>query len=254
MHHLHIDHYAYGNSPIHQWDVRLKLIGFATFTVAVVSLPKHQIGEILPFFLLPAATIAFSGVPWRFLLRHILWMSPFVLMIALLNPLYESRWVKVGSMEISLGWIYALNIYLKFFLTMAILLCLVTTTPFGKLLKGLEWLKVPKILLWTLAFLYRYLFVAIEEAHRMVRSREARSFGKKLTLRWVFHSGGAMIRALFLRSLDRSQRIFWAMEARGFDGEIRLLQPLKTTWFDWIYFSLFTGAVILFWVGAAPWK
>ncbi|HAA02306.1 MAG TPA: cobalt ECF transporter T component CbiQ, partial [Syntrophobacteraceae bacterium] len=75
-----------------------------------------------------------------------------------------------------------------------------------------------------LLFLYRYIFVLTDEALRMVRARSLRSFGGKgLGLR-VF---SYMIGQLLLRTLDRAQRIHLAMRCRGFDGEIRMVRPLK---------------------------
>ena len=75
-----------------------------------------------------------------------------------------------------------------------------------------------------LLFLYRYVFVLVDEAARMVRARSLR----------VFEGGGSGIKAygplvghLLLRTMDRAQRVYMAMCCRGFDGEIRMLKPLR---------------------------
>ena len=58
----------------------------------------------------------------------------------------------------------------------------------------------------------------------MIRARSLRSLsGKGMGFR-VFCN---LIGHLLLRTLDRAQRIHHAMLCRGFDGEIRILRPLK---------------------------
>ncbi len=75
-----------------------------------------------------------------------------------------------------------------------------------------------------LLLLYRYLFVLTEEAARLVRARALRSFGRRGMGVRVY---GSMVGHLLLRTLDRARRIHRAMLARGFDGEIRTLRPLR---------------------------
>jgi cobalt/nickel transport system permease protein len=42
----------------------------------------------------------------------------------------------------------------------------------------------------------------------------------------------SLVGQLLLRTLDRARRIHLAMLCRGFDGEVRLLRPLKFTGMD----------------------
>ena len=68
-----------------------------------------------------------------------------------------------------------------------------------------------------LLFLYRYLFVLMEEAMRVVRARDMRSFGKRGAGMRVFVRS---VGTLFLRTVERAERIYGAMLARGFRGEV----------------------------------
>ena len=79
-----------------------------------------------------------------------------------------------------------------------------------------------------ISFMYRYLGVIGDEAARMNRARAARSAdrggrGAGGSLRWRAGVTGSMVGSLFLRSYERSERIYAAMQARGFDGELRYL-------------------------------
>ena len=238
MHHSYIDQYSYQESIIHRLDGRVKVVATVFYTLAVVTLPREKMGELLPFFIFPLLLIALGEIPWRFVLKHLLLVSPFILMVALFNPLYDRTPLSFGSWQIARGWITALNILIKFSLTVMALLGLVSTTPFSRLLGAFQALGCPRIMILQLSFLYRYLFITIEEIHRMVRAREARSYGKPLGAKKLFSSGGALIGALFFRSLQRAGRVYQAMCARGFDGVIRLAAPLKAHPRDWIFLGL----------------
>ena len=73
--------------------------------------------------------------------------------------------------------------------------------------------------------MWRYLFVLVDEAIRLTRARDARS--GSVTGRgggavwWRARVAGGMAGNLFLRGYERSERIYAAMVARGYDGEVR---------------------------------
>jgi cobalt/nickel transport system permease protein len=120
---------------------------------------------------------------------------------------------------------------------MAILL--VATTQFPDLIHAFEHLRVPRVLTTIVAFLYRYLFVLTDEVYRMIRAREARSAGlpgKKRggSIFWRAKIVGSMAGQLFLRSYERSERIYNAMISRGYTGHLRTLNPHEMNNSDWI--------------------
>lgn len=239
MHHSYIDQYSYQESIIHSLDGRVKVVSVVLYTIAVVTLPKDKLGELIPFFIFPILLIALGEIPWRFVLKHLLLVSPFILMVALFNPLYDQIPIAIGSWEITRGWLTAFNLLIKFCLTVMALVALVSTTPFSRLLGAFQSLGCPRIMILQLSFLYRYLFITIEEIHRMIRAREARSYARPFGLKRLFSSGGALVGALFFRSLQRAGQVYQAMCARGFDGTIRLATPLETHPRDWIFLGLF---------------
>jgi cobalt/nickel transport system permease protein len=87
---------------------------------------------------------------------------------------------------------------------------------------------VPAVLTATISFMYRYLFVLVDEAMRLQTARAARSVGTGRTVWWRAQVLGGMIGSLFIRSYERSERIYAAMLSRGFAGEVRTLTRL--TW------------------------
>ncbi|RME80361.1 MAG: cobalt ECF transporter T component CbiQ, partial [Planctomycetota bacterium] len=212
----------------------------------VITIPNIHPQGLVPFFILPLLLTYASNTPFSFILKYIFIMMPFVLLIALLNPLYDKTKILLVQWEVSRGWITAFSILLKYMLALWMVLCLVSTTPFPRLLKGLEQLGFPSMLIMTLSFLYRYLFITIEEGERMLRGRKARSYGQPFRLLDAWRSGSALISSLFYRSLFRSEQVFKAMRARGFQGEIRLLSPLQFQKRDFLFSVLCLGYVLFF--------
>lgn len=249
MHHAYIDRFASGDSPVHRLDARVKLASVAVFTALVVSVPKYQVAALVPYAILPFALLAFGGIPFRFVAKHLLLVSPFVLFVAVFNPLYDTApmLVRLGPWAFwtRAGWVSCANICGKFALTVSALVALVSTTPFDELLKALGWFRLPRLFIVELSFLYRYLFVLVEEVMRLRRARDCRTVGPS-RLGWRLRITGSLIGSLFVRTLERGERIYAAMLARGFDGTVRTLSRFHMRAADYAFLAgsvLFAAAL-----------
>lgn len=220
-----LDTLAYRDSWVHRIDPRIKLLTTLIFIVTVASFDKYSVSGLLPFFIFPLVLIQGGRLPARFLLGKLLLVAPFAVMIGIFNPLLDQQTLlQIGSWNISGGWISFLSILLRFSLTISAALILIATCSFPGICMALEKLGAPRIFSVQLLLLYRYLFVLIEEAIRLVRARALRSFnGRGLGIK-VY---GQMLSHLLLRTLDRAQRIHLAMLCRGFDGQIRPSRALS---------------------------
>jgi cobalt/nickel transport system permease protein len=247
MHHAYIDKFAYQDSPIHRLDARMKFIIVVVFSVVVISLPRTSVSILFCYAIGPFAALILGGIPLRFTFKHILLVSPFVLVLALTGPLYDKRvetvvfgpWV----WQTTMGWLRCYSILGKFIVTMLALIALVSTTRFADLLAGLRRLMFPKILVIQMGFLYRYLFLLIDSAHHIIRARTARAIGK-IGFRNETKVAAAMLGSLFVRSIDAAERINVAMQARGFDGNWRTINRLTIRGRDWVFAAV--SAVFIF--------
>jgi cobalt/nickel transport system permease protein len=119
---------------------------------------------------------------------------------------------------------------------MAILLT--ATTQFPDLMHALRHLRVSSLLVAIISFMYRYLFVLVDEAMRLLRAREARS--ARLANRgggsiwWRAKVAGNMVGQLFLRSYGRSDRVYNAMLARGYRGHFYTINAHVMKSSDWL--------------------
>jgi cobalt/nickel transport system permease protein len=87
------------------------------------------------------------------------------------------------------------------------------TTPFSEILRVLRWVRVPSLLITTIALMHRYLFVLADESERMRRARLSRTIRRDRRLRWQALS--TVVGQLFIRASERAERIYDAMCARG---------------------------------------
>ena len=246
MHHAHIDKFAYQDSPVHRLDSRVKFVAVLIFTAVVISLPRTCPGILACYAVGPFAILVLAKVPLRFVFKHILLVSPFVAVLALSCPLYDRVPVAVAFgpffWRTTFGWLRCFTILGKFFVTMMALIALVSTTRFADLLAGLQRLGLPKLLILQLGFLYRYIFVLIDRAHRILRARAGRTL-RNLGFNAELKIAAAMLGSLLVRSIDTAEHINVAMQARGFDGKWRTLSRSRIRSAD-LLFAL-TAAVFM---------
>lgn len=103
-----------------------------------------------------------------------------------------------------------------------------TTTTAREILRGLERLKLPTVMVQIASFMLRYVNVISDEMERMKIARESRGFIATGIKHWKVIATSAA--ALFIRSYERGERVHLAMLSRGFDGNLPSLgNPVVTT-------------------------
>ncbi|MCC6446748.1 MAG: cobalt ECF transporter T component CbiQ [Armatimonadetes bacterium] len=237
--------YRAGTTWLHRLDPRSKTAVFMLIALLVVLTDVRRWPVMAVTLAFLALTAAAARIPPGVFLARLSLALPFVLMVAVSLPWMAegpSGRVPVGPWLVSRRGLYVLaGVSVKSSLAVLSLSLLSMITRFPDILAGLHRMRVPHAMLLLLAFMYRYLFVLAEEAHRMMQARESRSAG---VLPWSrnLRVVGAMAASLFLRTYERAERILQAMLSRGFDGEFRTLSVLRLSPLD----SLFIGLAITF--------
>lgn len=253
MEHQIADKYGNVDSLLHRLDPRTKILTTVAYVILVVATPPARWQGYALCFLLVTAQALLSRLPLTFILKRSLVIIPFVLVIALFIPFFKPASANdaVFSLRIWLwnlsatksGLLTLFGVLAKAWLSVLGMILLSSTTRFSDLLKGLDKLGVPKVMVMTISFSYRYLFVIVDELTRMRQARDSRNFGGRW--RRQMRTIGNMVGTLFLRSFERSERVYQAMAARGFDGEIRTLSHLHIKPIDLYFGCLFISYLIL---------
>lgn len=253
MKHSFIDEYSNLDSPIHSLDPRAKIIGFVGFILFIIFTKPTSFLAFFLYAILLFALIYISRVPLKFVLKRSLTVIPFVLMIALFIPFLKKGEVaggySLGSLRLSVtygGLIVFWNVLIKSYLSILSMILLISTTRFTVFLKALEKLKTPVIIVMILSFMYRYIFVIIDEFMQMKLAKEVRSVGGS---KWLHTKALAnMIGVLFLRSYEKGEAVYLAMCSRGFDGTVKTMDQLIIRKFDFLFliilFSILTNIAI----------
>lgn len=242
MKHSFLDRYSDLGSFVHRLDPRTKLITTFAFILVVALTPPPRWQAFALYFALLAGLLLLSKLPPLYVLKRSLVIVPFVLFIAIFIPFLKpgevagsyNIWIWEVSITYS-GLLVLWNVVIKAWLSVLSLIMLSSTTKFSELLKGLEQLRMPRVMVMILSFMYRYIFVMVDEVIRMKQARDSRNFGGKRM--WQLKTIGNMVGTLFLRSYERGERIYGTMVARGFDGETRTLSNLRFERAD-LYFGI----------------
>ncbi len=244
MHANTFDRYQEGSSLVHQLDPRVKVLAAILFILSNVLLPDGAwtafavawgvvllagfLAQLHPGYLFKRSFIA---LPFALAAVTVLFTIPGT---AVTTFTLFSRPVTISDA----GLIRFASIVIRSWLSVQGAIWLTATTPFPDLMHALRHLHVPQLLTSIISFMYRYLFVLADEAGRLLRAREARSAaplngkgGGRLL--WRAKVAGSMVGQLFLRSFERSERVYNAMLARGYRGQLLTMTPHEMVAQDW---------------------
>jgi cobalt/nickel transport system permease protein len=256
MHFDAFDRYHETGSFLHHLDPRVKVVATVAFILSNALLPD---GAWIAFglswlFLLLANYLSNLGIGFTF--RRSLVALPFALIAATVlftipgNPLSTFHVLFWDITITDAGLLRFVSILIRSWLSVQMAILLVAVVRFPDLIHALEHLRVPLILTTIIAFLYRYLFVLADEVFRLKRARDSRSAavpGKRSGGGIVWRAGiaGHMAGQLFLRSYERSDRVYNAMLARGYAGYMETINPHELRRRDYLTAALALVAILI---------
>ena len=265
--HIHfLDPYRPLTSPVHALDSRVKLVltlGFV-LTCSVARFGSWPVYVLLFAIVLSAEILSRLG-PLHVLKRSALAL-PFALAalpVVFNTPGQHLFSIAGGNVSLTAsaeGLSRFLSILLKSWLSLQAAIVLAASTPFPQLLQAMRAIGTPQLLVGMFGLMWRYLFVLVDVALRLMRARSARSAMPEGStsrsggsIAWRAQVTGGMAGNLLVRAFERSERIYSAMLARGYDGETRNLPLAPIRFADWLTLALglavFAFLVVL---GRAP--
>jgi len=249
MHFDAFDRYHDTDSFIHRLDPRVKVVVTVGFILSNALLPDGAWMAFGLAWLFLLFTNALSELGILFTLRRSLIALPFALVAVTVlfsipgNPLASFHFLFWDLIITDAGLLRFESILVRSWLSVQMAILLVATARFPDIVHALEHLRVPSILTTIIAFLYRYLFVLVDEVFRLLRAREARSAaipGVRAggSVAWRAGVAGNMAGQLFLRSYERSDRVYNAMLARGYTGRLNTINPHEMHRVDYVTIAL----------------
>ncbi len=240
--HIHfLDPYRPRMSPVHALDSRVKFVLGVAFVLTAAVMPSGAWAAYLLLLGVILSVEVASLIGVGYVLKRAGLALPFVLAAFPLlftipgRPLFVlslGGWSLTASAE---GLERLVSVGFKSWLSIQAAVVLSATTPFPELLRAMRSVGLPRLIIAVFGLMWRYMFLLADEALRLMRARSARSAeappaegrqGVRAggTLAWRARVAGGMAGSLFLRAFERSDRVYAAMLARGYDGEVRLLR------------------------------
>lgn len=207
------------HTPVHALDPHVKIVAMVAFIVVGVVTPIAWWPAFVAYGVLVLSVILLAQLPLRIVFSRALIEVPFVL-FAVLMPIFgrgervEVLWFSLSKAGLESG----ASIVAKGTLGVLCAVCLSATTPAREILRGLERLRMPSLLVQIISFMIRYVNVVSDEMSRMAVARASRGFEATGVRSWRFL--GQVAGALFIRSYERGERVYLAMLSRGYTGSL----------------------------------
>jgi cobalt/nickel transport system permease protein len=213
-----------GASFLHHWDVRCKIVTILVCSFAIASLSRLEPALIavgISLTILVIARVSFAKVLLR-LLAITGFVCMFLVVMPFSVPTHNGDTVLVFN---GMDWLgfnlrglrLAATISAKAIAIAVLMEPLLSTAPLPVTLHGLSRLGAPEMVGQMVLLSYRYLHVFRHEARRMASGMQVRGFRKRTDLT-TLRAVGNFIGMLFVRSFERTERVFDAMRARGYQG------------------------------------
>ena len=230
--------YVHEHSIVHSLPPQVKVVSTFSFVFLVAITPREAIWGLLVCASAVLAVAIASRIRLRFLAVRMIGILPFVAFAFLIPFIASGQQVEVLGLEVSREGLWAAwNILAKASIGAATSIVLAATTEVPDILAGMNRLKVPVVLTSIAGFMIRYLELIVEEIGRIRVAMTSRGYDP----RWLWQTKpiAASAGAVFVRSYERGERVYDAMVARGFTGEMPELRRRDPSTRDWL-----VGAVL----------
>lgn len=239
--HAHALH-LHGHSPLHRLAPEVKIAAMLGGLLAIVLTPREQFWAFGVYGLAVIGLLGVGEIPLGFYLRRVVVEVPFVAFAVFLPFLGSDPTTAVGPLDLSIeGSWAAWNILAKATLGVSMSVVLAATTEIPDILRGMERLRVPALMIAIAGFMIRYLDVVTSELQRSRLAMIAR--GHDARWLWQARPLATSAGALFIRAYERGERIHQAMLARGFTGTMPAIAVSRVEQPHWVVAAGFVAAM-----------
>ncbi|MEM3833546.1 MAG: cobalt ECF transporter T component CbiQ [Thermoprotei archaeon] len=227
------------NGVLQNIDPRIKLYSLALCILTAISVNSIILLGII-FVIITILTIT-SKIPLKLFFLRTAFIPLFSIIIVLPLPFITSGSkliiISYDKFFVSITWegLYkAIQFIVRVWISVASLSLLIFTTKFSKLVYLMKNIKVPIIFTSIIIITYRFIFFFINETYRMILAKEARTVNKESRLQ-IMKTIAQIISTLFIRAYEKNEKVYLAMIARGYTGEIKLTDNAKINYKDWAF-------------------
>jgi cobalt/nickel transport system permease protein len=209
--------YFHGHSPLHRAPGHLKLVALLSFMLLVVATPRTWYPAFAGYLAVLLVVVAVARVPYGYLLKRLVVEIPFVVFAVLMPFVATGPRTEVLGVGVSQeGLLAAWGLLAKGTLGVLASLTLAATTEPDEVLRSLQRLRMPSLIVQIMGLMIRYLDVVTAELGRMLVALRSRGCDPRSPRHWP--TLARSLGALFVRSYERGERVHLAMLSRGYTG------------------------------------
>ena len=178
--------------------------------------------------------------------KKMLVLNGFMISLFLLLPLFSEGKVVFTFLMLDFrydGLVKALVIALRGNIIFLLIHIWVIKIPLSQLGGACQRLGVPTKLVQSFLFMIRYIDSIDQEYQRLITAMKLRGFRAGYNY-LTFKAYGYLVGVLFVRTLNRAERILEAMKCRGFVGRFRVMADFKITRADYLFMLVALVAVV----------
>ncbi|MDD2468765.1 MAG: cobalt ECF transporter T component CbiQ [Desulfobulbus sp.] len=250
-----LDLHSQGQSLYHSWAPAVKIAALLATSFLLVSL--KTLTWAFAALLLCALAVQLTGMPWKRPLKRLAALIGFLCMLVVILPLTSPvhagdtllllPWLKSWPLNLA-GVFLALTIVCKAAAVALLMEPMLATSSLSQTLQGFTDLGLPSSINQMILLCHRYIFVFQAEMQRMQRSMRVRGFVARTNLATLRTMGNGF-GMLFIRSFERTERVYEAMLSRGYQGGFPGEVRQKITSLDLVKGALFIMVGVLLLAG-----
>ncbi|MGQ3686398.1 MAG: cobalt ECF transporter T component CbiQ [Candidatus Loosdrechtia sp.] len=221
LHQTFSDTYARRDNWLTRIDVRIKLLYIAS--LLLINLLAKNRGIPLFFLFVSLFLLLSIRIPVVLILRRMVIPILFATLLLLIKGLHEGNdeWISFSVVGYNFvlkeeGLRNGLHIFSKVLGGISLVILLSFTMTISQLCAGLKWFHIPDTITELLAFIYRYIFLLLDEVSTIRVAQKSRL--GHTSWQKTIRSYGMLGGMLLIRAFERAERIHEAMRVRGYEG------------------------------------
>ena len=182
MHAHFLDPYRPRSSLYHRLDARVKLVFSLAFILTSALIPHGAWPAYILLFTVAIIVELLSDLGVGYVLKRSVLALPFVLAALPVIFTYQQGdvvfTISIGSWTLqaySGGVERFISVALRSWLSVQVAIVLAASTPFPDLLRAMRAIHIPRLIVAIFGLMWRYLFVLVDEAMRLMRAAPSRS-------------------------------------------------------------------------------
>lgn len=200
--------------PLNLVSPVVKIIVAVVFVVLTISVDKYDIIHSLLLTSFTCFLIAIAPLKVTSILKMLLYLSPFVLLLVVFNPVYDKSIIKIAGYQVHGGYVSAFTTVLKFINTTTVSVLIISSTKFNHIASSLRFFRMPKFLVIQFMVMYRFIFIFLYDIIQSLQAVKSRGFHSG---KFSWRNMKAIVSTFFVKSVFRGEEVYNSMLSRGFE-------------------------------------